>query len=254
MKHENYDALSKHPFVTEVFKKAMEINKEIAQPSGFKAEANFSREPNEEEFYCLQVAYCLSHLLNVIQQMEHTIHYMGNFSPTKPMKNAGITRSSHLLWSVENYIIRSQSVYDRLLILVDRLFHIHNQPNRISHESVVTNLHIARTKIPKALKPVKSALKKYYYDRNTIVHEASYLDSDLRKIEAYTILSTGDEEETYKEHLKEDLKWDIREFLKKRKREFSRINSNVCLSTKNIFEVMNPIFLNKYSEICKKNC
>jgi len=253
MSRETYDSLSKHSFIEDVFKKGIEINKEIVKPNGFKVDAEYKRDPFEEEFYCLQLGSCIAHLLTVVQQMEHTIFYMSNFSPTDSMKKAGVNRSTHLLWSVENYIVRTQTVYDRLLILVDRLFNIQNQPNQISHESIVTNTHISRTAIPKALKPVKSAVKKYYRDRNTIIHEASYLDDELRRIEAYTILSSNpDYEEAKVENLKEELKWAVREFLKKRKKEFVRINKNVCVALGNLFDQMHPIFTKKYAELCTK--
>lgn len=253
MNSETYDSLSKHPFVEEIFKKGMEINKEIAKPSGFKGGAEYKRDPSEEEFYCLRLGYCLAHLLTVVQQMEHTIFYMSNFSPTDKMKQSGITRSTHLLWSVENYIVRTQTVYDRLLILIDRLFHIQNQSDRISHDSIVTNTHISRTTIPLALKPVKSAVKKYYHERNTIIHEASYFDDELRRIEAYTILSSNsDYDETDIEFIKSDLKWTVRDYLKSRRREFTKINKNVCLALGNLFDQMQPIYSKKYAEICAK--
>jgi hypothetical protein len=253
MSYESYDSILKHPFVEDVFKKGMDINKEIAVPTGFKVGAKYKRDPYEEEFYSLQIGFCMAHLLTVIQQMEHTVHYMSNFSPTEPMKKAGINRSTHLLWSVENYIVRTQTVYDRLLILVDRLFNIQNQGNRISHESIVTNMHISRTGIPKALKPIKSAVKKYYFDRNTIIHESSYLDDELRRIEAYAILSSNsdyDGEEV--NHLKEELRWSVKDFLKNRKREYSRINKNICAAMASLFDVMHPIFTKKYAELCAK--
>ena len=254
MNYETYNSLEKHPFVVDVLKKGMEFSKENRKPNGFTADAEYKRELNEAEFYCLQLCYCMTHLLSVVLQLEHTIYYMSNFSPTESMKKAGVNRSTHLLWSVENYIVRTQFVYDRLLILVDRLFHIHNPPNRISHESIVTNTHISRTTIPKALKPVKSSVKKYYHDRNTIIHEASYLDDELRQIEAYSILisSDSDYDDINIEYLKEDLKWLVRDFLKKRKKEFSRINKNVCVSLGDLFIQMHPIFTKKYAELCAK--
>jgi Cthe_2314-like HEPN len=250
MTTDTYDSLSKHPFVEEVFKVGIEINKEIVKPNGFKVGAEYKRDPTEAEFYCLQLGFCLAHLLTVIQQMEHTVLYMSNFSPSDLMKKAGVTRSTHLLWSVENYIVRTQTVYDRLLVLVDRLFHIQNQPNRISHESIVTNTHISQTTIPAALKPVKSAIKKYYHDRNTIIHEASYLDDELRRIEAYTILSSNpDYDETGIRDINEEVKWLVREFLKKRKAEFSKINKNVCITLDSLFRQMHPIYTKKYSQL-----
>lgn len=253
MNFENYDSLSKHPFVENVFKLAMEITREIKKPNGFKVEADFKREPVEEEFYILQLGYCLTHLLTIIQQMEHTTLYMSNFSPTDLMKDAGVNRATHLLWSIENYIIRTQTAYDRLLVLTDRLFHIHNNPNRISHDLIVTNAHIKRTKIPESLKPVRKAIKKYYYDRNSIIHESSYADVELRHIEALTILSSNPDYDSYNdENLKEDLKYNVRRYVGKRKTEFTRINKNICIAMGEVFKTMLPIYTKKHAELCAK--
>jgi len=248
-----YYDLSKHPFVEEVLQLGMNIAKEIKVPNGFKVEAEFKREPIEEEFYVLQLSYCLSHLLTTIQQLEHTVLYMSNFSPTKLMRDAGVTRATHLLWSVENFVIRTQTAYDRLLVLTDRLFHIHNQASRISHESIVTNTHIKRTPVPDKLKAVKKTVKKYYYDRNTIIHESSYSDDQIRHIEGLTILTSGNlgdiDEQGF---IKEDLKCLVRKYVASKKREFSKINGNLCAAISETFNEMHPIYLRKYSELCKK--
>ena len=250
---ESYYSISQHPFVEDVFKHSMDISKEISKPNGFKVATHFVREPLVEEFYVTQLGYCLSHLLTTIQQMEHAVLYMSNFSPTELMKDAGVNRATHLLWSVENYIIRTQTAYDRLLILIDRVFHIHNASNRISHESIVTNSHIKRTKIPDSLKSVKKAVKKYCHDRNTIIHESSYADDELRRIEGISILSSSPDYGLQKdENLKGDLKYDIREYVKKRKTEFTRINKNVCISLGVLFTEMHPIYNTKLAELCAK--
>lgn len=228
---------------------ALEIKKEVAEPNGFKVEAKLKRELIEEEFYFTRVSYQLSHLLTVIQQMEHTVLYMSNFSPTNLMRTAGVNRATHLIWSVENYLLRTQTVYDRLLILVDRVFHIQNQSNTITHESIISNVHIKRTEVPSALKLVKNSIKKYYRDRNVIVHEASYSDDELRRIEALSILGSSENSD---DHLKEEVKWSVREYLKKKKREYSRVNKNLCLAMASTFSSLEPIFNKKFTEICAK--
>ncbi len=253
MNFETYYLVSQHPFVMDVFKKAVEITKEVQKTNGFKVETEYKRDPVEEEFYILQIGYCLAHLLTTIQQMEHAILYMSNFSPTSLMRDAGINRSTHLLWSVENYVIRTQTAYDRLLVLTDRLFNIHNATDRISHESIVSNTHIKRSRIPNALKPVKKAVKKYYHDRNTIIHESSYADDELRYIEGLAILSSDSAYGLAEDdNLKEELKFLVRKYVKKRKTEFAKINKNLCTALGAIFTEMKPIYEKKYAELCAK--
>jgi hypothetical protein len=250
---ENYTNLSEHAFVKAVFGDGISITKMLAKPNGFKVVDIYIREPTEQEFYCLRLSFCLSHLLTVIQQMEHTVLYMSNFSPSQKMTAGGINRATHLLWSVENYLIRTQTVYDRLLIMIDRLFNIQNATNKISHESIVTNSHIERTEIPKALKPVKKSIAKYYFDRNTIIHESSYMDDDLRKIEGYTILASDPAYGVDKlPHWKDEIRFEVKSYVQKKTREFIRINQNICSSMHDLFGVMLPIYLKHRDELNEK--
>ena len=250
IKYETYDEITNHPFIRDLLQQGIKISSEVIEHNGFKVESKYKREPIEKEFYCLQLGHSISHLLTVIQQMEHTIYYMSNFSPTGHMKKAGITKHNHLLWSVENYIIRTQTAYDRLLIAIDRLFNIQNTPGRISHEAIVSNLHIKRTPIPKLLKPIKNSVKKYYHDRNTIIHQNSFLEDELHAIEAYTILSMHDDEnEQTRSHLKQDLKWSTRDYINKKKREYSRVNKNLIKAIAPMFNEMHAIYKKKFNEL-----
>jgi len=249
MEYETYNDLVRHPFILSLLKDAALISNEVTKNKGFSVVNEYKRLPTEKEFYCLQLGHCISHLLIVIQQMEHTVLYMGNFSPTDIMKNAGITRYTHLLWSVENYIVRTQTVYDRLLIVIDRLFNLHNSPSCISHEMIVTNSHIKRTKIPALLKPVKNSVKKYYHDRNTIIHQHSFLDDELNTIEAYSILSAAEDEgEKMGVSYKKALKQSVKDFLKTRKREFTRINKNVCTSMTPLLNEIKKTYAKQYKK------
>ncbi|MBV1928133.1 MAG: hypothetical protein KUG81_01280 [Gammaproteobacteria bacterium] len=249
MEFDTYYNLSRHPFVEIIHPKAVEIQKEVAEPNGFKVEAKLKRDLMEEEFYVSSIGYQLSHLLTVVQQMEHTVLYMSNFSPTEFMKGAGINRATHLIWSVENYLLRTQTAYDRLLVLIDRVFHLHNQPNTISHESIVTNAHIKRTNLPAALKQVKKSITKYYRERNAIIHEVSYTDDELRRIEALAILA---EYEERSDIVTEEVKSAVRDYLKKKKGEYSRVNVNLCITLAIVFSALEPIYTKKYAELCAK--
>lgn len=248
--HERYEELAQHAFARNVLVTALKISREITEPSGFSLDANYKRNPAIDEFYCLQLGYYISHFLTVLQQMEHTIFYLSNFSPTEKMKKAGINRANHLIWSVENYIIRTQTAYDRLLIVIDRLFNLHNATNKISHEQIISNMHISRTDVPKYLKRVRKSIKKYYYDRNKIMHEASFMEEELNRIEGLSILvASGEYEGTDNEFLKEDIKFEVRKYVKKKKAEFQRINRNLFSAVQDLFDVLSPIYERKYKEL-----
>lgn len=249
-KYETYCELALHPFVEDAFTTALSIQKEIDNVRGFSIKIDLKRNPTEREYYCLVLGTSMAHFLTTIQQLEHSVLLMSNFSPTEIMKEGGLTRATHLVWSVENFIIRTQTAYDRFLVLTDRLFNIQNPASRISHESIVTNGHIAATKIPSVLKPVRNSIKKYYYDRNTIIHEAPYHDEELRRLEGMSLALTSlklDKKDT--EYVSEHIKYGTRIYLNKKKREYKRINTNLCKTTANAFEVMHNIYRVKRKEL-----
>ena len=242
--YNDYSELVKHPFAQNIFEKARAILHEIRDPkTGFKIDTEYKRTPTEYEYYLIGVGQSLAHLFSIIQQMEHTILYFSAFSPTKRMDEAGINRHSHLLWAIENYIIRTKSFYDRLLILIDRVFDFQNEGIYISHSSIVSNKHIKLTDIPGKVRPIKKALKKYYNDRNTIIHEQTYLDEELRKIEGLTLILDNDEIEN--DDLKEELQFYTRKYVKKKTQEFSRTNIKLCQLTSELFESLYNIYKNK---------
>lgn len=250
MSHESYEELSRHPFVEDVFLRALKISKELDESSPFSAKVILKRKPTEREYYCLVLGTALAHFLTTVQQLEHSVLYMGNFSPSETMKKYGVTRASHLLWATENFIIRTQTSYDRLLVMVDRLFNLQNQANKISHESIVTNGHIAATEIPAVLKPIRNSIKKYYYDRNTIIHEAPFHNDELRRLEglslaAQNIKLSGENIE----HLNEDIKYETKQYLAKSKREYTKINNNLCKSTAIAFDAMHKVYKLKLVEL-----
>lgn len=152
-RHISFKLLVEHSFVKSVFDDCIKISKSLTEKGSlFKIKAKYKRNLKEVEWYCQAVASALAHLLNLCQQLEHSILYFSSFSPTERMKKAGISRATHLLYSVENYIIKTQSVYDRMLILINNVFDVGNQENTLTHELIVTNAHVKYKGLPNKLK------------------------------------------------------------------------------------------------------
>ncbi len=223
--YSTYDALSHHPFASSALQYSFRISAAIVQPGTvLKAEAKDKRPPSRAEYYSLMVGTTLAHVLSICQQLEQSILYFTSFSPTRKMERAGITRQAHLLYCVENYIIRTQSLYDRVLKLVDAVFEIYNPSRRISHELIVGNMHVRRSAVADALKAMKKVLDPYRYDRNAIVHERQFLEDDIRMLEALTLLLTSEGPVKEDPALVEETKFLARQVVKDKTREFSKVN------------------------------
>jgi hypothetical protein len=138
---------------------------------------------NELQFYVTRVGFSLAHTLTWIEQLHQAVFFLSDFGYSKRQKVEGIQRSHHLIYNIENYLVRLQSVYDRLLQLTNTVFHICMSDELVTHALIVSNLKVARTKVPQKLKAVRNTIKHKSDDRNEIVHRHSYMEPELRKLE-----------------------------------------------------------------------
>ncbi len=238
--YSTYNALSYHPFASSALHYGVRIAAVIEKPlSVLKTKAEFKRTPSKAEYYCISVARTLSHVLTICQQLEHSVLYFSSFSPTQKMKQAGITRQSHLLFCIENYIIRTQSMYDRLLRLVDRVFELYNPSHMISHGLIMSNLHVEHSSIPNKLQKLRKVIKDYYHDRNIIIHEQQFLEDELRELEACTFLSTSKGPLKEKRWLIERVNRLARQIIKNKTKEFSKVNHDSFIIIGDIFNHLN---------------
>ncbi len=248
IEYKSYDALSEHPFTASALHYGVRILGVIEEPlSVLKTEGEFKREPTKAEYYCISVAKTLAHLLGICQQLEHSVLYFSSFSPSVKMKKAGISKQSHLLYCIENYIVRTHSMYDRLLRHIDSVFEIYNPSHLISHEFIISNLHVKHSPVPPLLKSLRKVIKDYYRDRNMIIHEQQYIEDDLRMLEAITCISSSDD--PFTENLDLD-NW-ARNLAKKivlhKTKEFSNVNQEAFKIIGSIFDHLQTEYDSKRS-------
>ncbi|MDD5327792.1 MAG: Cthe_2314 family HEPN domain-containing protein [Phycisphaerae bacterium] len=244
--YSTYNALVNHPFALSALHYGARIKFTIEKPhSLLKAEAKLKRSPSKAEYYCLSVASSLAHILTICQQLEHSVLYFSSFSPTPKMKKAGIAKQNHLLYCIENYIVRTQSMYDRLLKLIDCVFELYNPSHRICHDLIMNNSHVQHSSIPNKLRKLRKSIKDYYYERNVIIHERQFLEDNIRKLEAYTILSTSKGPLKGQRWLIEDIKDLARQIVKNKTEEFSKVNRNSFIILGDIFDHLNKEYKNK---------
>lgn len=173
--------LHEHEFFTEVWKESSAIQRAL----GIDPLSDGENIPlmDELQFYVVRVGFTLAHTLTWVEQLHQAIHFLSDFSYSKKQKDEGLQRHHHFIYNLENYLIRLQSVYDRLLQLVNNVFHICISDELINHSLIVSNLKVKRTAIPSLLKSVKNTIKDKAAERNQIIHRHSYVDQELRKLE-----------------------------------------------------------------------
>lgn len=222
------DDLHQHP----LFEEAVQDSIAAHEALGLKLtdELDENTELNELQFYVMGVGFSLSHTLGWVQQLHQAVHFMTDFRYGKKATDAGVNKSHHLLYNVENYLIRMVSVYDRCLQLTNAVFHICMSADLVNHGAIVSNLHVSRTDVPKLLKAVKKAIKNEEQERHKLVHRHSHMDPELRRIELFYMhrKETWETDSKYPyENLVHTRGQLVKKFTARRKKEFEAINSEL---------------------------
>lgn len=231
------DDLHQHP----LFNEAAQDSIAIQEALGLKFMDEFDEDTtlDELQFYVIGVGFSLSHTLGWVQQLHQAVHFMTDFHYGKKAIDAGVNKSHHLLYNVENYLIRMVSVYDRCLQLTNAVFHICMSDELVNHSAIVSNLHVSRTDVPRLLKAVKKAIKAEEQERHKLIHRHSHMDPELRRIELL-YMHTKETWGTGRKHPYENLVNArgqlVKKFTARRKKEFEAINAELVNALGPLFD------------------
>ena len=179
----------------------------------------------EYQYYVQKVGFYLVHTISWCKQLDLAIDLLSNFDYSK--KNA--SRADHLIYNIENYLIRIKSVHDRVLQLVNAVFHLCLNEANVNHGVIISNYKVQhRPEIHKAVKSINKYLSDHEQVRHTLIHRHSLIDKDLKKIELFYLNNfehIDDEEraKTYKHVRSEHLK----RYIIDKKEEFGEINNTL---------------------------
>lgn len=177
------DDLQNHQLLLEAFQDSLDVQDAL----GLKPTDDLLDDItlDERQFYVTRVGFAAAHTLGWLEQLHHAVHFMADFKYGKKADEAGVKKSHHLLYNVENYLIRIVSVYDRCLQLANSVFHLCMSDELVNHGAIVSNLHVARTDVPKRLRAVRKAIKDEEQERHRLIHRHSHMDPELRRIELF---------------------------------------------------------------------
>ncbi len=74
---------------------------------------------DEFQYYVHKVGFYLVHTLTWCKQLDLAIEFLSNYDYSKKIE---ASRADHLIYNIENYLIRLNSVYDRILQIVNAAF------------------------------------------------------------------------------------------------------------------------------------
>ena len=218
--------LDKHSFVREVLEEGRKMLPEIdTSPSAIEMPEDVVLD--EQQYYIQKVGFFLVHTLAWCRQLDLAIEFLSNFDYSK--KNSA-TRADHTIYNLENYLIRINSAYDRVLQLVNAVFHLGVSEEHVSHAVIISNAKVQhRPEIVSKGKAVQKYLKDYAQARHTLVHKHSYLDVKMRRLELFYLhdLDSLPKDDAWKENLKAFRAQYLKEFLSEKKDEFQNINDGL---------------------------
>ncbi len=91
--------------------------------------------------------------------------------------------AEHIEYHIENYLIRSRTVYDRVLQFVNCLCDIQMSKEYVNHNSIITNGKVVSCGFVNKLKKIKKACAVYQTDRNVIIHQDKLKDDELEWVD-----------------------------------------------------------------------
>lgn len=234
--------LAMHPFAQGVLEKADDVRKRLIDGSPMSTTPKFKSEPDEHEFYLLRTSACLIEVLNCCQQLGHIPVYLSNHRRTPAMEKVGINRHAAIVYHLENYIVRTQGLLDRVLKLVDAVFHLTNDPRNCRYEIITRNVKVQVSNIPDSIRGLKRLADRYSKDRNQIVHHGQFDEDSLRRLEFYFLLerlqriSPKGEASSVREYIQDH----VNEILRLKKKEFVEFNREIAASVVQIFDKLAP--------------
>lgn len=197
--------MDQNPFVTHLVKLSADLiaisNKGIAE-EGYQP----NRALLKHELYLYDCFQGMGAIHTIMRQLDQTAVFFANFRTTKSMKSNDITRFDHMVYHLENYLLRVTGVLDRLLIFTNQILKLGLKEASCKSHLMMTSRDgkkgVAAPKIEavnglfESLDAVRSFVDQYREQRNEIAHAKRWESFDMRRIEMFHIvLSKTDDPE-----------------------------------------------------------
>ncbi len=138
---------------------------------------------SELERYIYSCAQGLTSISTALEKIQISILMLENARDLLP-KGSPYNESEHIEYAIENYFIRTSSLYDRCLLFTARLMDLGIANDNISHVPIVTNEHVKRANLAGPLKKIGKVCREYSTNRNSIIHHGRYNDESFMNVSA----------------------------------------------------------------------
>lgn len=237
--------LEMHRFARDVLENADAVRRLLVDDKPLSIEPEFKREPDEHEFFLLRTSHSLIGVLNCCRQLAQIPVYLNNHHQTPAMRKTGINRHGAIVYHLENYIIRTRSLLDRVLKLVDAVFHLTNEDRNCRYGVVIQNVKVQVSEVPNSIEGLKQLLDRYSGTRNRIIHDGQFDDDALRRLEFYFLIERWESvsPKATASKIREQIQDHIHEILWFKKKEFLAFNEEIATSIEQIFDKLTPYYV-----------
>jgi hypothetical protein len=236
--------LDMHPSARNVLEKGVAVDVLLGNRHPSKVVPEYSREPDEHEFFLIGVGISMAEVLSCCHQLEQIPILLTNHRQTTKMNKAGINRHSLSVYHLENFIIRTQGLLDRVLKLVDAVFHLTNDPRNCRYDVITRNVKVRVSDLLEPVKILKKVLDRYSGMRNDIVHHHSIKEDALRRLDMLFLMDRWEHisPEKRDSDIASLIKETLFEILWFKKRELAGFNGEVATSIATIFDRLAPYY------------
>lgn len=241
-----YMKLAEEGLLRQILDDSYNATRDLYKPgTRLKARPQPKRTLSRLEYYLSKCGYCSSNVISYIQKIEHIGLFIEDGTLPKKYKENDICSHEVLLYNIENFIIRTQGLQERLLCLIDAVLNLGNDSENISFNLIKNNSHVNFLSLDDDLTKIKKISKKYQYDRNGIVHERNYLDDEIGMLQLYSLLSRhclyqGDKEMSLEYNM--EAKSNERQLRSKWKRNVIKFLEDIEPSVENILMKMQATY------------
>ena len=121
-----------------------------------------------DEDYIITVFNLAGDILTSCQHAKQAVAHINNFRVTPESKKAGISKNNNTIYHLEAYSSRLESIYKDLLILVNEVFMLGNQPQYCTDEIVLRSNTINETRVGELVTKLKKLLSDNSHTNETL--------------------------------------------------------------------------------------
>lgn len=226
--------LGDHPFIRELSRTMGEVIKETTEKSGDGIVPARDYLPHEE--YGKEVLLAALELETILRQLVQVSAFMSGFRLTQDLKANGISRLDHIIYHLENFLIRITGCFDRCLILVNVALDLGNEPEDCRYGLIQRNKHVARLGLLGPLGEINGIVKPYRESRNVVAHRQRHSEPELGTLELFNLMEKHDPD-LFPEGLAK-VKADL--LVIDKKKEINGVNRKLQAAVGRLFSALKP--------------